>query len=334
MDTLFGDLLCLFEGFYEVLPTVFLTNNPIELEDAEPSVYQRKIWPWILYDLKKHKKYILVELVKDNRLDVLSRLKFTDRDKNLILKKAFIYGSQSIISFYGKSSYNNIRSVKMLIRGCRIDLLDKIDIGKLIDQEQKNIDKLYIAAYQSGCIEIIDRLDKLFNSQVDNTVRIIGAMKGGHIRLLRSLMVNQERFEFGELKLEFKHFETSKFMIEYGLKIYIHEIHEILFEIIKDSKSLELLSWFLSKYAGIIDDAHYHSAVRVCLLLGKTYFIRRLYEVSDQESDLDLIDSIVGGWGTIDANFLPNPNWRKLFYIIMKYKERINFNYNRIRIFV
>lgn len=335
MDTLFNDLLTLLEGFYEVLPTVFLTDKQIELEDAEESVYERRIWPWILYDLKRNNNYIIKELVKDNRLDILSRVNFTDHYKNLIIEKAFQYGCLSIIEYYNGLNSSKLRLAQMAIRGSRVDLFDQLDIFDLGDSGF--LCDLYLAAYNSGCIKIINRLDELFpnDHRVELDIPVVGAMRGGHIQLLKILMsTNLERFEFGLHDFKFRHFETSKFMIEHGLKIYTHELHCVLYAIIRDSKSRELLAWFLSKYSSLIDESYYHSAVKECLLQGKTGFIRELYEVSNKETDLEIIDSIVGSWETIDGNFMPNPGCRKLFYIITKYKQRINLNYNRIRMFV
>lgn len=76
MNTLSGDLSNLLSKHFDVLPTVFLTDRQLELEDNDnASVYQEN-WPWILYILKspisRYSDNIVEWIVKNDYVDILN----------------------------------------------------------------------------------------------------------------------------------------------------------------------------------------------------------------------------------------------------------------------
>lgn len=122
MNTLVSDLLLSIYKHFDVLPTVFLTNNPIELEDREESIFQQHNWPWILYELVEHDVRSNIKwIVKyDRELNILSYIEY---NKILVNIEAHKYNFQELMN---DDQTDLIKCTKNAIVGGHIELFLKL----------------------------------------------------------------------------------------------------------------------------------------------------------------------------------------------------------------
>lgn len=288
MDTLLNDLLNLLSNHFDVLPTVFLTNKQLELEDAgaynavdglpawyNRSVYEQENWPWILTNLKfgfvpteacaqdgdKHRIFEFIDEIASPK-DPLPYI-------NSIYQYAHLYNQKKLIKRYsGRKSgeYIQTMSIYYAVLGGHLDLLSK---------HLNNIsrDTFFVdVAFKNGNPDIINLLN-LGSHDVESWISdaLVGAIEGNQLDLLKDLMEKYHNFInsdlIGDIMLilgsgpktydtlvwlyESKHFTiTSKYSLV-----------NLLEDIVASDCQLRLFQWIVNYFSNLIDEPTKHSIV-------------------------------------------------------------------------
>lgn len=299
MDTICDDLFIIIANHFDVLPTVFLTSSPINLEDADESVYERQIWPWLLHDIRKSYEYIFMCALKDN--DNLGVLKCINQSWRLlsgpvidnIYIEAHRYNNKQVIEATKKylydSDYAHEYAMSQAALGGHLELFN--------DLNNSQTDKLYVpahrvkAAYEGGHSNIIETEYVQNGLEFHYSSAILGAIAGNHLELMKELItqygsrcVNISIISFGP-----NTFHTFKYLLENNI-VSISKNKEVNFQVfirmITEKAPIKLFEWFLFDW--MKEQVDITRLVKYCILLNNIHYIKRLIPSNYQTADEQL----------------------------------------------
>lgn len=291
MDTLPQDLHTVLAKHFDVLPTVFLTNNPIELKDPDESVYIQQNWPWILYDLKDIDGYIFIEALKHNdNLGILKYLdelssKYDSRVIDLMYIYAHKYGRRDIIEKFKSVLEDESECVHYGVYyaawGGHVELFeeriaDMYNIGVGCDF----FDRVCGSAYMGGHKQILENND--IRSWLNGSmVKVIaGAITGNHLELLKELIelnsglagLDEDQIDVGP-----ETYDTLRYLLENNILKIDKSFGPLMRRMIVHKGSVELFEWFAFEYMGAKHfEVYQDDIVRLCINVNKLHYIRRL----------------------------------------------------------
>lgn len=291
MDTLPQDLHTIISNHFDVLPTVFLTDNPIELEDADESVYCQENWPWILYDLKDIDGYIFIEALKHN--DNLGILKYLDeliskcdsRVIDLIYIYAHKYGRRDIIEKLTNMIEDEIECIHYGVYyatwGGHVELLeDRIAEIRNIDVRNEFFDRVCQYAYTGGHKQILENnnIRTWLNWSMQDA--IIGAIAGNQLELLKELIelnngiagLDEDQIDVGP-----ETYDTLRYLLENNI-LKINKLFGLLMrKMIVNKSPVELFEWFAFEYMDVKHfEVYQDDIVILCINVNRLQYIRRL----------------------------------------------------------
>lgn len=260
MDTLINDLFLTLVKHFDVLPVVFLTDISIELEDAERSVYHRKLWPWLLYDIKRSYKYVLINAMKNK--DNLGILKCLDLDD-----KIHRFDYETIENIYIKAHrYNNPKIIKTTKKfwsngydecclynaalGGQLELFNNLlninnhDASLVIDYATR-------FAYEGGHQCILETPYISNHLDVYHVSAILGAITGNHLDTLKSLI---DRYGVDNITCKVMSygpntFDTVKYLIENKIiEPNMDDFPHMSKRMVRDNAPVKLFKWFVFDY--------------------------------------------------------------------------------------
>lgn len=260
MDTLINDLLSTLVKHFDVLPIVFLTNIPIELEDAGKSIYDRQLWPWLLHDIEKSYGYVLINAMKNkDNLGILKRIdlskiicRFDDGTIENIYIKAHRYNNPTIIKATKKfwsNGYDEYCLYNAALGG-HLELFNNLlninnhDTNLLIDYATR-------FAYEGGHQSILETPYISNHLDVYHISAILGAIAGNHLDILKSLI---DRYGVDNISCKVMSygpntFDTVKYLIENKIiEPHIDDFPHIAKRMVRDNAPVKLFKWFVFDY--------------------------------------------------------------------------------------
>lgn len=289
MDTLCSDLIELLSAHFDVLPTVFLTNNHIELEDAEELVYERRIWPWLLYDIRKSYEYVFMCALKHR--DDLGILECMNQSWKLlsppvvdnIYIEAHGYNNRQVIKATRKYLYDcyyaNEYAIYYTALAGHIELFNDMmnsvanDIELFMDGSNVRF------AYKGGHSSIIETSFIQDALEFHYSSATLGAIAGNHLELMKELIVrySTQKIKIMDLSYGPNTFDTFKYLLENNIVVIDDNKTinaQIFLRMITDNAPVKLFEWFLFDW--LKEQINITELVKYCILLNNIHYIRRL----------------------------------------------------------
>ena len=292
MDTLCSDLIELLSAHFDVLPTVFLTNNHIELEDAEELVYERRIWPWLLYDIRKSYEYVFMCALKHRddlgilecfgKLDELWEQLSGPVVDNIYIE-AHKYNNKQVIETANKYLDDNIYAKEYAAYyaalGGHIELSDSL-VNYLINNRMFFTIGYYIRfAYEGGHINIIETSYIQDALELHYQSAILGAIAGNHLELMKELIAHYDTEHFNVAVLSYgpNTYDTFKYLLENNIIVVDDNKtinNQVFRRMINDEAPTKLFEWFLFDW--LKENIDMNELIKHCIIQNSIHYIKKL----------------------------------------------------------
>lgn len=265
MDTLPADLLIAISKHFDVLSTVFLTDQSLELEDVCVDVYERENWPWILENLKNN-GYLLTlvdSVAKDG--DKHGIFEFYEDDYSYYMEMlciaAYKYNNQRLINKLANQidahdEHTKVQILVNIILGGHVELFRN-------QYQNKRYADVVTAAFESGNEDIIKIIGlDIYNNPASGWISyaIMGAIQGNQLDLIKKLIKDYNlqspllpEFLFQHPFITSKTYEVLVYLFEFKL---LHIANQFVFDkfLVQISKTCQnkLFKWIAEHFKDLV----------------------------------------------------------------------------------